>query len=701
MACERENLFGFEQYAKQCSFFGEGGAPLPEGAGWAIIIGFGFVFSLVTSLIVYVDYTFGGTAMTSEEFNTAGRNIKTGLTASVIVSQWTWAATLLQSSNVAWKFGVSGPFWYASGATIQVLLFAILAIHVKLKAPRAHTILEIVKARWGTTAHLVFMFFAICTNILVSAMLVLGGAAVVNALTGVDLYAASMLIPIGVILYTAAGGLKATFMASYIHTSIVYIALVIFIFKIYASDEATIGSPSKVHDNLVAVAASQQKMEDENPGDRADYFLADNYNNSYLTMLSESGLIFGVINIVGNFGTVFVDQSYWQSAIAASPSSSYKGYILGGLCWFAIPASLATALGLASRALDLPISVDEANAGLVPPAVAVHIMGKGGAALVLIMLFMAVTSTGSAEQIAVSSLFSYDVYREYFNKNATGKDIIRVSRYAVIAYGIFMGILAIILQEIGLSLGWVYLFMGIIIGSAVYPIYCCLTWKKTSALAAISGAAAGQISAIICWLVVCKAEQGEINVDNLGADYPMLAGNVAALGVSCIVTTVLSFVAGEDFDWDIMRNGIKMIEYDGTDKLADEGSDSFEALERALKFTVIYGSALTIVLVVIWPVLALPAKDFTQSYFTFWTIIMIVWGLIAAVAMIFMPIWEAKDSIIKTMANVVSCHKVPHDLPSETFMASKHGGEEWKKQHKEVEKAQAAEAGANKVDAMA
>jgi Na+/proline symporter len=44
--------------------------------------------------------------------STAGRMIKTGLTASVIVSQWTWAATLLQSSNVAWAYGVSGPFWY-------------------------------------------------------------------------------------------------------------------------------------------------------------------------------------------------------------------------------------------------------------------------------------------------------------------------------------------------------------------------------------------------------------------------------------------------------------------------------------------------------------------------------------------------------------------------------------------------------------
>jgi urea-proton symporter len=221
-------------------------------------------------------------------FNTAGRSIKTGLTAAVIVSQWTWAATLLQSSNVAWKYGVSGmwqptslycgpvargasvwpahvglaflriepaptqatfpagPFWYAAGATIQVLLFAILAIEVKLKAPRAHTILEIIRARWGTAAHLVFMFFCFCTNILVSSMLILGGAAVVNALTGVDLYAASFLIPVGVILYTAAGGLKATFMASYIHTAILYIALVIFTFKIYASSEPGVGSPGKV-----------------------------------------------------------------------------------------------------------------------------------------------------------------------------------------------------------------------------------------------------------------------------------------------------------------------------------------------------------------------------------------------------------------------------------------------------------------------
>jgi Na+/proline symporter len=40
-----------------------------------------------------------------------------------------------------------------------------------------------------------------------------------------------------------------------------------------------------------------------------------NKEGSYLTMWSLNGLVFGIINVIGNFGTVFVDQSYWQGAI--------------------------------------------------------------------------------------------------------------------------------------------------------------------------------------------------------------------------------------------------------------------------------------------------------------------------------------------------------------------------------------------------
>jgi hypothetical protein len=118
---------------------------------------------------------------TSEMFSTAGRTVKSGLVASAVVSSWTWAATLLQSSSVAYQYGVSGPFWYASGATVQIILFATIAIELKRRAPNAHTFLEVIRARYGPVTHIVFMVFGLFTNILVTSMLLTGGSAVVTS----------------------------------------------------------------------------------------------------------------------------------------------------------------------------------------------------------------------------------------------------------------------------------------------------------------------------------------------------------------------------------------------------------------------------------------------------------------------------------------------------------------------------------------
>jgi len=290
--CTR-NFFQDPQYGCSESFFGST-AQLDKSIGYVIVLVFGLAFAVATVGLVLIERKVLGRRMDSEFFNTAGRTVKTGLTASVIVSQWTWAATLLQSSNVAYLYGISGPFWYASGATLQIIVFSLLAVQVKRRAPTAHTFLEIIQARWGTTAHAVFLFFALATNIIVTSMLVLGGSAVVHALTGVNADLASFLIPLGVILYTLAGGLKATFVASYFNTAVILIALCIFVFQVYVTD-STLGSPSVVYDRLQASA-----LIDPVDGNRG---------GSYLTMFSKEGMLFGLSNICGNFGTVFVDRT--------------------------------------------------------------------------------------------------------------------------------------------------------------------------------------------------------------------------------------------------------------------------------------------------------------------------------------------------------------------------------------------------------
>ncbi|KAL3922222.1 MAG: hypothetical protein SGILL_002320 [Bacillariaceae sp.] len=634
--------------------------------------------------------------------------IKTGLTASVIVSQWTWAATLLQSSNVAWAYGVSGPFWYASGATIQVLLFGVLAINLKKVAPSAHTVCEIVNARWGGVAHKTFLFFCFCANIIVTSMLLLGGAATVEALTGVDYRLAAFLIPWGVILYTASGGLQATFLASYLHTVIIFAVLIMMVFivyvKVYSSDtiytflDLTVSYTEEECQQIYSTNNTVDSTFFE-AGKYACGPVSGNRDGSYLTMISGDGLMFGIINIVGNFGTVFVDQSYWQSAIAARPASAARGYVLGGyvvaivvfcmlslsfllvyltqslsipcpafhhhhhrrICWFAIPFSLATSLGLTSTALMLPITSSEAGAGLVPPAVATHLLGDAGSILILIMLFMAIVSTGSAESIAVSSLVAYDIYREYINPEATGKQILFVSRVVIVCFGLLMGALAILLQTIGLNLGWVYLFMGVVIGSAVVPLWNLMTWDKASGKGAVIAAWSGLILAVVGWLVGAQVQSGSISVATLGSNEVMLSGNlIAILSSAFIHYTYSKFIDPQDYDFSTLNANITLVEQDGRG-LTEEEQDPV-MLRRAERWIKRRGYILTLILIIIWPILSVPAGVFTRAYFAFWVLVAIAWGFGAAIIITVLPLVESAEDINMVLSGIfhsLMCKEAP------------------------------------------
>ena len=55
-----------------------------------------------------------------------------------------------------------------------------------------------------------------------------------------------------------------------------------------------------------------------------------------------------------------------------------------------------------------------------------------------VMCFRAVTSAGSAELIAVSSLFTYDGYWHYINPRAGGKQLLIVSKIMVLVYTVLV-----------------------------------------------------------------------------------------------------------------------------------------------------------------------------------------------------------------------------------------------------------------------
>lgn len=323
--------------------------------------------------------------------------------------------------------------------------------------------------------------------------------------------------------------------------------------------------------------------------------------------------------------------------------------------WFAVPFSLATSLGLGALALDLPITASEASHGLVPPATAIALMGKGGSVLLLTMLFMAVTSAGSSELIAVSSLCTYDIYRTYINPDATGKQILKVSRSVVLGFGCFMGILAVILNKAGVSLGWMYLAMGVFIGSAVLPIAFMLLWRKANAKGAILGSISGCLLGIITWLTVTKVEYGRVNLDTTGRNAPMLAGNLVSILFGGGVHAACSFIWPQDYDWETTKQ-LTVVEKEKSELSGEEFKE--EKLIRAKRWIIKWGVGFTLVIVVIWPILTLPAGQFNKGYFTFWAVISIAWGTIGSIVIIALPLMESWETIQSVLLGMFTNDRV-------------------------------------------
>lgn len=90
-------------------------------------------------------------------------------------------------------------------------------------------------------------------------------------------------------------------------------ALVIFVYLVYTASDK-LGSPSIVYDRLREIASKSRICHEPiSHNGQSCGPISGNYKGSYLTMLSSGGLVFGIINIVGNFGTVFVDNVSFTS----------------------------------------------------------------------------------------------------------------------------------------------------------------------------------------------------------------------------------------------------------------------------------------------------------------------------------------------------------------------------------------------------
>lgn len=105
----------------------------------------------------------------------------------------------------------------------------------------------------------------------------------------------------------------------------------------------------------------------------------------------------------------------------------------------------------------------EVGSGFVLPYTVKALLGNGGVGAILLIIYLAVTSTVSAQMISVSSIVSFDIYRKYVNPKAQNSTLIKVSHLGVVFFGLFSAGFSVMLHYIGVDMTWLGYFLSMII----------------------------------------------------------------------------------------------------------------------------------------------------------------------------------------------------------------------------------------------
>lgn len=343
------------------------------------------------------------------------------------------------------------------------------------------------------------------------------------------------------------------------------------------------------------------------------------------------------------------------------------------------------------------MSEADISAGLVLPYAAVALLGRGGAIATLLIVFMAVTSATSSELIAVSSIFTYDFYRTYVRPDASGRRLIYMSHVIVVCYALFISTFSVGLYYAGISMGYLYLMMGVVISAAVIPATLTLVWAGQNKWAAALSPVFGLAFALIAWLVTAKRECGSLGVACTGSNNPMLAGNVVALLSPLVLIPAFTLLFGLDhYDWQSMLAIRKGDDDDavGVDDLErtaaagrreeETGDASFQAeqakLARASRISKWTTVVLTLSFLVLWPFpMYGSGYIFSKPFFTGWVTVGIIWIFCSLGAVGLFPVFEGRHTLARTFRCIVADvtgRKHPKTIHAEVAAARSSGGGE-------------------------
>lgn len=385
-----------------------------------------------------------------QEYFLGGRSLGGFVLAMTMTATYGSASSFIGGPGTAYEEGLG---WVLLSMTqVATGYFVLMVLGKKFaivtRRYKAITMVDFLKSRYqskwvvilSAVSIIVFLFSAMAAQWI-------GGARLIETLTGLSYTGALFIFAVSVLFYVTIGGFRAVALTDAIQGSIMFIGTLILLIAVIIAG----GGLSNIMDDLVA----------ENPNLVTPYGADGDLS---VTFVSSFWILVGV-------GVVALPQIAVRAMSYKSSRSMHRALIIGTIVVGFIMLNMHL-IGVLARPILPGIEVGDK----VMPLIALEVMPAWLAGIVLAAPMAAIMSTVDSLLLLVSSSLVKDVYLNYMNPKATYHRVKTLSISVTGIIGVVVFVMALNPPDL---LIWLNLFaFGGLEAAFIWPIVMGLYWKR-------------------------------------------------------------------------------------------------------------------------------------------------------------------------------------------------------------------------------
>jgi solute:Na+ symporter, SSS family len=486
-----------------------------------------FYFALVLAIGFYLKEQ----ANTGEDFFMAGREMTAWVAGLSFLSANLGSLELMGWAGASYQYGILAAHWYWIGA-IPAMLFLALVMMPFYYISKTHSVPGYLKLRFGEPSRALSSISFAFMTVLMSGINMYSMALVLKIVLGWNINLSIWVSSLTVAIYVALGGLRSAIFNEVLQFVLIWAGALLI--PILGLVEA--GGWSGLQARIARNASAEYTHLWSTLGKFSDNPMGIHW----------TGIVFGLGAII-SMGYWTTDFLVVQRVLSAQDLRAAKMAPIIGAGFKMLVPFIVILPGLLALAV-LPIKlVGETQAvatgghsyNEVLPLMLARYCGPGLLGLGITALIAGFMSGMAGNVSAFTTVWTYDIYRAFFRKDATDRHYVRMGRWCTIV-GVLISVgTAYLVMDFKSIMDYVQALFSFFIAPLFATVLLGMLWKRASPAGGFWGLLAGTTSSIGMWAWV-KVDPAALRYVALSPYARDMAENMYRALWSCIVCALVT-----------------------------------------------------------------------------------------------------------------------------------------------------------------